>query len=365
MAQSPGVMARLGLMVSRGFDRWSGGGVIPGPIGADTSARLRWGFTAMSTNGPVEAINRDFAGMVGGLFALATGNANRLAKGMRNFQVSVQYVYEKVQHGEVGPQTGFPMRPSLGRCATRIIDGYPEAFVRALESGEGRAIRHAFGNEPGQVILLFARYPVFTFLVLYSVATFTMKAMFDAPDAQKYALCELAIMNSGLTAAAKDDALTELRKSAPKTTIEYQYYVPLLVPFDGSVQDKVSRRNAAGEVVDNHSVIPSVFTRLAIHIAQSLISEVASLRSFLWLYRDERLARQNNDRETARKYGPEAANRIAADPRYPLRQEEINELVGSGPRAPAEVAAILDGLLRERNLQDIANRIAAARAQPT
>jgi hypothetical protein len=213
--------------------------------------------------------------------------------------------------------------------------------------------------------MLFARYPVFTFLVLYSVFTFTIKAMFDAPDSQKYALCELTIMESGLTPAAKDGALTELRKTAPRTTIEYQYYVPLLVPFDGSVQDKVSRRNAAGEVVDNHSVIPSVFTKLAIHIAQSLISEVTGLRSFLWLYRDERLARQNNDRETARKYGPDVANRIAAQPRYPLRQEDIRELVGSGPRAPEEVATILDGLLRERSLEDIANQIAAARPQPT
>jgi len=172
-------------------------------------------------------------------------------------------------------------------------------------------------------------------------------------------------MESGLTNAAKDAALTELRKTAPRTTIEYQYYVPLLVPFDGGVHDKVSRRNAAGEAIDNHSVIPSVFTQLAIQIAQSLISEVTALRSFLWLYGDERLARQKNEGETARKCGPGVAQRIAAQPRYPLRQEDIDELIGSGPRPAAHVAAILDALLRERGLQNIANRIAAAHPQLT
>jgi hypothetical protein len=365
MANPRGFLANLGILISRGLDVWSSKGVIPGGVGAETNARLRWGFTAMTTNGPIEAVARDFGGIVGGLFALAIGNVDRLAKGMRNFQVSVEYVYEKVQHNEVGPHTGFPIRASLGRCGTTIINKYPEEFVRALESGDRRGVARAFFKEPGRVATLFALYPVFTFLVLFSVATFTMKAMFDGPDAAKYALCELAIMESGLTGEAKDAALQELRKTAPRTIIEYEYYVPLLVPFDGGVQDRVSRRNASGATIENDSVIPSVFKQVAIHIAQSLVSEVIGLRSFLWLYGDERVAREKNDRETARKYGPEAAQRIAEHPRYPLRPEEVADLSASGPRAPAAVAAILDGLLRERGLHDIANQIAPGRQQPT
>lgn len=365
MANSRGLLANLGILVSRGLDVLSARGVIPGRVGADTNARLRWGFRAMSTDGPVEAVARDFGGIVGGLFALAIGNVGRLARGMRSFQVSVGYVYEKVQHGEVGPHTGFPMRPSLGRCSTIIIRNYPEVFVRALESGQRRAIIPAFFKEPGHVTTLLALYPVFTFLVLYSVAMFMAKAMFDGPDSQKYALCELAIMESDLANDAKDAAFAELRKTAPKTIIEYEYYVPLLVPFDGVVQDKVSRRNASGQPIDNHSVIPSVFKPQAIQIAQSLVSEVIELRTFLWLYGDERLARTMNNRETTRKYGPDVARRIAEHPRYPLRPEETAELMGSGPRAPAGVAAILAGLLRERALHDLANRIESARPEVT
>jgi hypothetical protein len=363
MANSRGFLANLGILASHGLDVWSAKGVIPDGIGADTNARLRWGFRAMSTDGPVEAVARDFGGIVGGLLALAIGNVDRLAKGMRSFQLSVGYVYEKVQHGEVGPHTGFPMRPSLGRCSTTIIANYPEVFVRALESGERRAVIPAFFKEPGRVATLLALYPVFTFLVLYSVAVFIAKAMFDGPDAQKYSLCELAIMESDLANDAKDAALGELRKTAPKTIIEYEYYVPLLVPFDGVIEDKVSRRNASGQMIDNHSVIPSVFKPQAIHIAQSLVSEVIGLRSCLWLYGDERLARDKNHRETARKYGPDVARRIAEHPRYPLGPEQVTELIGSGPRGPAAIASILDGLLRERGLDDIANQIESGRLE--
>jgi len=167
-------------------------------------------------------------------------------------------------------------------------------------------------------------------------------------------------MESQLTNDEKDAALVELRKTAPKTTIEYEYYVPLLVPFGGTVQDKVYRRNAAGEIIDNHTVVPSVFKQIGMSIAQSLCSEVISLRSFLWLYGDEQVAREKNDRETARKYGPEVAQRIAEYPRYPLQSEQVAALTQAGPRTPAGVATILEGLLRERGLREIADRITAA-----
>jgi len=185
------------------------------------------------------------------------------------------------------------------------------------------------------------------------------KGLLDGPDAQKYALCELAIMESQLANDAKDAALAALRKTAPNTIIEYEYYVPLLVPFDGTVADKVYRRNAAGEIIDTHTVVPSVFKHIAMDIAQSLCSEVISLRSFLWLYGDEQMAREKNYRETARKYGPGVAQRVAEHPRYPLRPEQVAELTQTGPRAPAAVAAILEGLLRERGLGDVADRITA------
>jgi hypothetical protein len=353
----------LGMLVSRGLDLVSSQGVIPGSVGADTAARSRFGFYDMTTNGPVEAVGRDVRGVIGGLLALALGDLDWLAQGLKRFYVSAEYVYEKVEHGEVGPHTDIPISVSLGQYGTTIIEHYPEEFVRALESGDPLEVVRACLKEPGNVTTLFTRYPIFTFLVLYDVAIFMGKGLFDGPDAQKYALCELAIMESQLTNDEKDAALAALRKTAPNTIIEYEYYVPLLVPFDGTVQDKVSRRNAAGEIIDNHSVVPSVFKKIAMDIAQSLCSEVISLRSFLWLYGDEQVAREKNDRETARKYGPEVAQRIVEHPRYPLRPEQIAELTQAGPRAPGNVAAILEGLLRERGLHDVADRIMAGGGQ--
>jgi hypothetical protein len=348
-----------GMLVSRGLDVVSSQGVIPGSVGADTAARSRFGFYDMTTNGPVEAVGRDIRGVIGGLLALALGDLDWLAQGLKRFYVSAEYVYEKVEHGEVGPHTDIPISVSLGQYGTTIIENYPEEFVRALESGDPLEVVRACLKEPGNVTTLFTLYPIFTFLVLYDVAVFTVKGLLDGPDAQKYALCELAIMESPFANDEKDAALDELRHTAPNTIIEYEYYVPLLVPFDGTVQDKVYRRNASGEIIDTHTVVPSVFKKIAMHIAQSLCSEVISLRSFLWLYGDEQVAREKNYHETARKFGPEVAQRIAEHPRYPLQPEQIAELTQAGPRAPAAVAAILDGLLRERGLRDVADRITA------
>jgi hypothetical protein len=137
------------------------------------------------------------------------------------------------------------------------------------------------------------------------------------------------------------------------------------VPFGGTVEQKAHRRSACGDIIDNHSVIPSVFNQRAMHIAQSLCCEVISLRSFLWLYRDERVAQEKHFRETARKFGPEAARRIAEQPLYPLQPAEIAELTQSGPRSSEEVAKILDGLLRERGLNGVADRIPLASQQST
>jgi hypothetical protein len=339
--------------------------VIPGRVGADVAARSRWGFYIMPTNGPIEAMSRDVRGIAGGLVALALGRTDWLAKGLRGFQLSAEYVDEKVRHGEVGPDTDIPIVVALGRYGTRIIETYPEAFVQALESGDRKAVARVYFSQPWAVTKWFALYPIFTSLVLYSVAVFMWKALRDGPDAQKYALCELAIMESPLTNAEKDAASDRLRKTAPNTIIQYEYYVPLLVPFDGTVDDKVCRRNASGEIIDNHSVVPSVFNRKAMRIAQSLCCEVIGLRSFLWLHGDARLAQERHHRETARKFGPEVVQRMIEQPLYPLEEEQIAELTQSGARAPEAIAAILDGLLRERGLDDVADRIAAANPQLT
>jgi hypothetical protein len=349
----------LGMLVSRGLDTVSSQGVIPGNVKADTAARSRFGFYDMTTNGPVEAVARDVRGILGGLLALALGDPEWLAQGLKGFQISAEYVHEKVEHGEVGPHSDIPISVSLGRYGTTIVEKFPKEFVRALESGDLLGVIRACLVEPEKVTTLLALYPTFTFKVLYDVTVFMGKGLLDGPDAQKYALCELAIIESRLTNDEKDAALVDLRKTAPRTIIEYEYYVPLLVPFGGTPQDKVSRRNAAGEVIENHTVVPSVFKQIGMDIAQSLCSEVISLRSFIWLYGEEQVAREKNHRETTRKYGPEVARRIAEHPRYPLGPEQVAALTQAGPRTPAAVASILDGLLRERGLRDLADRIAA------
>ena len=337
-------------------------GVLPGKVGAEVAAWSRWGFYIVPTNGPIEAMNRDARGIVGGLLALAVGKPNLLARGLRDYRISAEYVHEKALHGEIGPDSGFPLLAALGRYGTRIVETYPEDFVRALESGDRRAIARAYFSQPFRVTKWFALYPVFSSLVLCSVGTFMWKALRDGPDAQKYSLCQLAIMESSLTCEEKDAALAALRKTAPKTSVQYEYYVPLLVPFGGTVQDKVHRRNAAGEIIDNHSVIPSVFNPQAMQISQSLCCEMIGYRSFLWLYADEQAARERHHRETCRKFGPEVARRIAEQPRYPLHPEHVLELTQSGPRHPEEVDKILDGLLRERGLDAVADAITASSA---
>ena len=350
-------LAALGMPISQTLDFLSAPGVIPGKIGANTTALSRFGFVHMSANGPIEAIARDMRGIVGGAIALALGDMSWLAKGSRDFYTSMDYVVEKKHHGEVQPESDFPLGPRLAEHASAIIDYYPEIFVRALEDREPVEVVRGFLRDLEETITMFSRYPRATFRVLYDVVLFVRKALFDVSDAQNYALCELAIMESDLSNDEKDTALSKLRKTAPNTTIEYEFYVPLLVAFDGSVDDKAYRRDASGQVIDNHSVVPSVFKQIAMDIAQSLCSEVISLRSFMWLYGDEQLAREKNHTETIRKYGPDVAERIEENPRYPLTPKQLTELTASGPRPREEIDEIMDGLLRARGLDQIADRI--------
>jgi hypothetical protein len=355
------VTQATGSLVSRILDTWSKPGVIPGVVGADTSARERWAFSDMIVEGPIGAVAADFRGMVGGLLALGFGDLRWLANGARQFHGSMQYVYEKKLHGEVQPESDFPIGPQLAKYATTILEQFPEAFVQALESEDPWQVIQSYLWEPGKVNTLFGTYPLATFWVLFDVAVFVMQALFDVADAQKYALCELAIMDSALSNAEKDSALAALRQTAPKTVVEFEYYVPLLIPLGGTVVDKTHRRNAAGEIIDDQTTSPSVFNPKAIDIAQSVGSELFSLRAMLWLYGDEQMAREKNHRETVRKYGPEVAQRIADQPRYPLTPEQVAKLTQSGLRTQAEIEAIWNELLRERNLHDIAESISGQR----
>jgi hypothetical protein len=166
-------------------------------------------------------------------------------------------------------------------------------------------------------------------------------------------------MDSLLTDDEKEAALFEVRKTAPNAIIEFEHYVSLLVPRDGTAANKVFRRKPSGEIFDTRTVVPSIFNKHAIAWAQATNAEAISLRSFLWLYRDERVAREKNERETCRKFGPETVRRIAEHPTYPLSPDEIAELTAGGRRPDAEVAAIQQRLLRERGLEAVADLISA------
>jgi hypothetical protein len=169
-------------------------------------------------------------------------------------------------------------------------------------------------------------------------------------------------MQSGLSNEAKDKALYAVRRTAPKTGVQFLDYVPLVVPLGGTVVDKAQPRSAAGEIIDDHVVMPSVFEPRAVQLSQSVNAELFTLRSFLWLYRDESVARARCQEETIRKFGPDAARRIAASPTYPLTPRHLSLLTQDGPRPAAEIAAVLDGLLRERGLAGVAEEVAAVAA---
>lgn len=360
---SQGELGRLGMLVSKALAAGTPPGVLPAADDAVAVARVRKGFVVMVTN-PSGAIFEDVRGMIGGLAALAVGDPLWLANGLRTFRRHAEYVYEKAVRGELGPGSNLPMSPALAKLATEVVEGFPETFVQALEQQGLRQAFRVYFSEPAAVNRMYQLYLRFTLQMFYDIAVFLRHGVFDAPDAQKCTLCELAVMESQLTDDEKDAALFEVRKTAPKAIIEFEHYVPLLVPSDGTSDDKACYRNASGAIVDHRNVVPSVFSKDAIWLAQSVNAEAYSLRSFLWLYRDEQLARAINDRETRRKFGPEAARRIAEHPVYPLAPEEIARLTKGGPRPAAEVEAILDGLLRERGLAAVADSIRARRSRP-
>ena len=360
---SENAMGTLGTLVAKVLSVKTPPGILPADEDAVAVARVRQGFVVMVTN-PSGAIFQDVRGMVGGLAALAVGDPLWLASGLRTFRRHVEYVYEKEVRGELGPGTNLPMSAALAKLAKEVVEGFPEAFVQALEQQGVRQAFRVYFSEPAPVNRVYQLYMQFTFQMFSDIAGFLWHGVFDAPDAQKCSICELAVMESQLTDAEKDAALFEVRKTAPKAIIEFEHYVPLLIPSDGTCDDKACCRTAADAIVDHRNVVPSVFTKDAIWLAQSVNAEACSLRSFLWLYRDEQLARTINNRETRRKFGPEVARRIADQPIYPLVPEEIATLTAGGPRTAADVDAIFDELLRERGLAAVADSIKARRSRP-
>ena len=58
------------------------------------------------------------------------------------------------------------------------------------------------------------------------------------------------------------------------------------------------------------------------------------------------------------KFGPEVADRIKANPLYPLTPGEITRLTKAGPRPQREVNEILFDLLRKRGLEYLSDLVA-------
>jgi hypothetical protein len=344
-------------LFSKLLDPLSKKGILPGDIGAKTAAEVRFGFYYMTTQGPLEAVAQDVSGIAGGGLALAMGDFDWLARALPRYRRSLEYVDDKAKHGEVQPDSDFPLGASLASSATATVESFPDELTEALESEDATQVARSLFQQSSEIATLLLNYPNVEFQVLYGVLVFTIEAYLEVADAERYALCELAIMESALSDAAKDDCLAELRDTAPNSTVHFEYYVPLLVPKGGTREDQAHRRTAGGEIIDHGAYAESVFERRAVHRAQAIGSELLTYRPLLWLYRDEKLARRKTRSETRRKYGPEAARRIEAKPLYPLTDADVAELTEGGPRAAAEVHRILMVQLRERGLDRLADRL--------
>ena len=153
-----------------------------------------------------------------------------------------------VLHGDAQPDSDFPISAVLADLSRTTIRHYPAPFVQALESGDTLQVIRAVLENWGEIATLLLLFPYVEFRVVYDVLVFVLKAYFEVGDAQGYALCELAIMESALSNEEKDESLSLLRKTAPNSTVEFEYYVSLLVPIDGSLEDQAFHRNAANEI---------------------------------------------------------------------------------------------------------------------
>jgi hypothetical protein len=302
----------------------------------------------------------NFQGMCGGMLALLLGDPDWLAEGMHRLRGAADYVHEKERNGELGPRSRMPFSRAMVQSAADVLESYPSEVVEAMRARGFAEGARAYWHDHRRVHRMLALYFIFTGYTLRDVSRFFTRGLFDAPDAQCLTLCELAVMASTLPDELKDAALLDVQATAPSSIVEFEHYVGLVLPWDGTLADKAIRRTASGALLDTHTRVPSILNRHAVHVAQSTNAEAYALRTFLWLYRDETRARDVGGRETTRKFGPAVAARIDAEPRYPLEPWEVKALTGGGPRPEAEVDAILLGALRRRGLGAIADRVEAA-----
>lgn len=348
----------LGLWLSRTIVRGSNPGVLPGRVGALAVARTHVGFFHMVWSATPAVMNNN-QGIVGGVVALLLGDTDWLGDAMWQMREYADYVHEKEREGELGPRSNMPFGRPMVETTGAIVAGYPAASVEAIRTRGFVDGLRAWWRDRAAVNHYLRLYIPFTTCMMADVQTFFTRGLLDAPDAQTVTLCEWAIMSSGLTDDEKDAALLDVQAVAPASIVEFEHYVGLVLPFDGTLDEKAIRRSASGGLLDTHTVVPSILDRHAVHVAQSTNSEAYALRTFLWLYRDEQMARAVNHRETARKFGPDVARRIEQSPRYRLEAWEVETLTAGGPRAAADVDRVLLDALRGRGLGEWAERVRA------
>ena len=348
--------AALGRLISRLVPSIGPPGVLPGAVGKLGVARTRYGFFVMVASAS-PAVLSNSQGILAGCLALLLGDPDWLAEGMHRMRGYADYVHEKERNGELGPRSRMPFGRGMVRTTGNILETYPARVVEAMRTRGFAEGARAYWRDRARVHrMLWLHFP-FTGHMLQDVSRYMTRGLLDARDAPRLTLCELAVMASALPDDEKDAALLDVQATAPASIVEFEHYVGLVLPWDGTIADKAIRRSASGALLDTHTVVPSILDRHAVHLAQSTNAEVCALRTFLWLYRDEARAREVGERETARKFGPEVAARIAATPRYPLAPWEVAGLTAGGPRPEAEVDAILLDALRSRGLGAIADRI--------
>lgn len=339
-------------------------GVLTGAVGKDTDTLVHFGFYYMPKNGPMYAIWSDVSTMVRGFIGLIWLDTQSLAKGMLQVRQSMAYVYEKKHHHKTQPEWDFPIREGLVHRATRIIEDFTASFVMTAQEGNVVRAFRAFIARMGQTIRFIPNWLAATFHVANDVRVFATQGFFDAPDAQNFSLCQYAISASNLSNDQKDLAMAKLRSEACQcnTAIEFGDYVPMTIPAGGEVAEKAYQLSASGERIDDGIVQPSVFNHSAIHMAQCINSELLLFRTLLWLHQDLDAALLGTDRETQRRFGDECAQRVKAEPLYPLSKEYFADLVAGGPRHDDQTWSILGQLLQDRGVAEIADLIEESRS---
>jgi hypothetical protein len=345
------------LLLSSSLDRYSRRSIFPDSIVRTRNATFRKAALQALLGGPFPAVLQDFKGMVGGLTSLFLGDPHTLAQGSRAFKRSMDYVYEKWLHGEIQPDSDFPLKAELAEAAVTVVQRFPKQFVEALDRGDLGEIGNAYLAQMGDVNAFVLNYPKAAYHVLTGASKFILEIFVQVEDGYAYPLNELAIFDSRLSDEEKDWAHEALRKTAPKPIVDFEYYIPLLVDAKGNLAEKHYRRNAAGDIINDRLGTPSIFPTQSIELAQSIHAELSSLPSLIWLYGDVKKAREKNLEETTRKFGPIAAKRIAERPMFPLSSAEIDELTGSGPRTHQQIEDTLDSVMRLRGLVAIAEGI--------